>query len=55
MSWLEVEEQLIVQTLKRVTSNRREAAEILGISPRALAYKIKRLQPALRSTPAREE
>ncbi len=38
----EVEAELIRQTLQRVTSRRREAARILGISVRALQYKIKR-------------
>jgi len=44
----EVETQLIRTTLERVTDNRARAAKILGISPRALAYKIKtlRLAPA---------
>jgi len=42
----EVELQLIRETLARVTSNRREAARILGLSPRALAYKIKLLAGA---------
>lgn len=45
----EVESRLIRETLARVTSNRRKAAEILGISPRALAYKLK----LLRITPER--
>ena len=36
-----VEAELIRQTLERVTSNRREAAAILGISVRSLQYKIK--------------
>lgn len=40
----EMEAQLIRETLSRVTSNRRKAAEILGISPRALAYKLKLLR-----------
>ena len=40
----EVEAQLIRETLGRLTSNRREAAQILGISTRALAYKIKLLK-----------
>lgn len=40
----EIEMQLIRETLARVTNNRREAARILGISPRALAYKIKILK-----------
>lgn len=43
MSIPEVEARLIRETLSRVTSNRREAAQILGISPRALAYKVKLL------------
>jgi DNA-binding NtrC family response regulator len=46
MSIPEVEARLIRETLTRVTSNRREAAEILGLSPRALAYKIKLLHIA---------
>ena len=37
----DVETALIQQTLKRVTSNRREAAAILGISLRTLQYKLK--------------
>ena len=36
-----VEAQLIRQTLERITANRREAASILGISVRALQYKLK--------------
>jgi len=32
---------LIEKTLEGVTSNRREAARILGISVRALQYKLK--------------
>ena len=35
------EAELISQTLQRVTSNRREAAAILGISVRSLQYKLK--------------
>jgi DNA-binding NtrC family response regulator len=46
----EMESQLIRETLARVTSNRRKAAEILGISPRALAYKLK----LLRITPGQQ-
>ncbi|MFT3867977.1 MAG: sigma-54 dependent transcriptional regulator [Nibricoccus sp.] len=46
MSIPEVESRLIRETLTRVTSNRREAAQILGLSPRALAYKIKLLHIA---------
>jgi len=37
----EVEAELIRQTLLRVTSNRRKAADILGMSVRSLQYKIK--------------
>ncbi len=37
-----VEEQLIRQTLERVTSHRERAAKLLGISPRALHYKLRR-------------
>ena len=40
-SMQEVEAELIRQTLERITSNRREAAAILGISVRSLQYKIK--------------
>src|SRR5208282_2557728 len=38
----DVEKQLIGQTLKHVTSNREKAAKSLGISRRALQYKLKR-------------
>jgi two-component system response regulator HydG len=38
----QVEGELIRQTLERMTSNRREAAAILGISVRSLQYKIKK-------------
>lgn len=38
----EVEKQLIRQTLTHVTSNREEAAKVLGMSRRALQYKLKR-------------
>ena len=37
----EVEKLLIRQTLTHVTSNREEAAQALGISRRALQYKLK--------------
>jgi DNA-binding NtrC family response regulator len=37
----EVEKMLIRQTLTHVTSNREEAARALGISRRALQYKLK--------------
>ena len=37
-----VERELIGNTLSHVTSNRREAAAILGISVRTLQYKIKK-------------
>ena len=42
MSLAQVEAELIRQTLLKVTSNREEAAERLGISRRALQYKIVR-------------
>ena len=42
MSLAQVEAELIRQTLLNVTSNRTEAAKKLGISRRALQYKIKR-------------
>jgi DNA-binding NtrC family response regulator len=51
MSIPEVEALLIRETLARVTTNRREAAKILGLSPRALAYKLK----LLRLAPGAEE
>ena len=38
----DVEAEFIQQTLQRVTSNRRKAADILGISVRALQYKLKK-------------
>ena len=38
----DVERELITKTLAHVTSNRREAAAVLGISVRTLQYKIKR-------------
>jgi DNA-binding NtrC family response regulator len=37
----EVEKMLIRQTLTHVTSNREEAAKVLGISRRALQYKLR--------------
>ena len=42
MSLAQVEAELIRQTLINITSNRAEAAKNLGISRRALQYKIKR-------------
>lgn len=42
MTLAQVEAELIRQTLLKVTSNREEAAKILGISRRALQYKIQR-------------
>src|SRR5271165_3064014 len=42
MSLAQVESELIRQTLVNVTSNRAEAAKMLGISRRALQYKLKR-------------
>lgn len=41
MSLAEVEKVLIRQTLMHVTSNREEAAKLLGISRRSLQYKLK--------------
>jgi DNA-binding NtrC family response regulator len=41
MSLAEVEELLIRQTITQVTSNREEAARLLGISRRSLQYKLK--------------
>lgn len=41
MSLAEVEQLLIRQTLTHVTNNREEAAKVLGISRRALQYKLK--------------
>ncbi len=37
-----VEEQIIRKTLRDITSHREHAAKILGISPRALHYKLRR-------------
>jgi DNA-binding NtrC family response regulator len=37
-----IEEQIIRKTLKEVTAHRERAAKVLGISPRALHYKIRR-------------
>jgi DNA-binding NtrC family response regulator len=56
-SLAEVEASLIRETLARVTSNRRKAAEILGLSPRALAYKIKllHLTPAAAQAQSKRE
>jgi len=42
MPLVEVEKLLIRQTLTRVTSNREQAAKVLGISRRTLQYKLKR-------------
>lgn len=44
MTLAQVEAELIRQTLLKVTSNREEAAKALGISRRALQYKIQRYQ-----------
>src|SRR5262249_10489180 len=41
MTLAEVEKLLIRQTLTHVTSNRAEAAKLLGISRRSLQYKLK--------------
>ncbi len=37
-----IEEQIIRRTLKEITSHREQAAKLLGISPRALHYKLRR-------------
>ncbi len=44
MTLAQVEAELMRQTLLKVTSNREEAARALGISRRALQYKIRRYQ-----------
>jgi DNA-binding NtrC family response regulator len=41
MALAEVEKSLIRQTLMHVTANREAAAKLLGISRRALQYKLK--------------
>jgi len=41
MSLAEAEKLLICRTLTHVTDNREEAARVLGISRRALQYKLK--------------
>jgi len=48
MSLATVEERLIRETLSRITPHRAEAARLLGLSPRALAYKIRALGLARR-------
>jgi len=50
----EVEKLLIRQTLTHVTSNREEAARALGISRRALQYKLKRYGLLERGSPAKD-
>jgi len=54
----EVEKMLIRQTLTHVTSNREEAARALGISRRALQYKLKQYGllegPSVEKPPAQE-
>ncbi len=42
----EIEKEVIQGVLEKVTANRRKAAELLGISLRALQYKIKKYRPA---------
>jgi two-component system response regulator AtoC len=37
-----IEEQIIRKTLAEITSHREQAAKLLGISPRALHYKLRR-------------
>ena len=49
----EVEKMLIRQTLTHVTSNREEAARALGISRRALQYKLKQYGLLEETVPAR--
>jgi DNA-binding NtrC family response regulator len=54
----EVEKLLIRQTLTHVTSNREEASRALGISRRALQYKLKQyglLEPPATEKPAAQE
>ncbi len=53
MSLAEVEKLLIRQTLTHVTSNRNEAAKVLGISRRALQYKLKQYD-LLKEAPPRD-
>ncbi len=48
-----VEEQRILETLRH--RSRKEAAELLGISPRTLRYKIARMRDAGVSIPGRQE
>ena len=43
-----LETQMILDTLENVTSNRREAAEILGISVRSLQYKLKKMKDEIK-------
>jgi two-component system response regulator FlrC len=50
-----VEGQLIVDALQRGGGSRKRAAELLGISPRTLRYKIARLRTAGVALPARNE
>jgi DNA-binding NtrC family response regulator len=38
----EIEREVIRRTLLEITNHREKAASILGISPRALHYKLKR-------------
>ena len=52
MSLAEVEKVLIRQTLTHVTDNREEAARVLGISRRALQYKLKEYGLIERRSPA---
>ena len=54
MSLAQVEARLIHETLTRVTPHRAEAAKLLGLSPRALAYKLKPLGLARRAAPAKK-
>ena len=49
----EVEEIVIRRTLEEVTDHRQQAAQILGISPRALHYKIARYGVPRKRAPER--
>ncbi|MGB5198491.1 MAG: helix-turn-helix domain-containing protein, partial [Sedimenticolaceae bacterium] len=46
-----VEEQMILDALRSGNGSRKQAAEILGISPRTLRYKLQRLRAAGVSIP----
>lgn len=48
-----IEDQLVIDALQRGGGNRKKAAELLGISPRTLRYKIARLRDAGVQIPTR--